>query len=336
LEGYSTALFKFVETNKFLFSKEYLDEQFKTQVENLAFLFYYYIMTNEKVTKAASEDEKRAAIQELFETQQRERNSKPYLANATSDDVDKALAAHASDVTNSLSTKDLFVPWRDYIEPRVIAEEAIKGVFKNGVSLLDRTGIVIAGYGEDEYFACALVYDCFGIVLGKILYHEVKRKRINHSDSSQIMPIAQSEMVQTFIHGISNDAIAEVDTLFSKSLDSFETATGLTQDNSSVKDTIRGQFIEAVLDALFDHHTVPLRRVVGSLPIDELAALAETLISIESLKERVTRPTESVSGPIDVAAISKGRRIHLDPPKALFRPQAEPALLQRVGERWLE
>jgi hypothetical protein len=37
-----------------------------------------------------------------------------------------------------------------------------------------------------------------------------------------------------------------------------------------------------------------------------LAELAETLVSIESLKERVTRNTETVSGPIDVAIITKG------------------------------
>ena len=34
--------------------------------------------------------------------------------------------------------------------------------------------------------------------------------------------------------------------------------------------------------------------------------MAETLIRIESLKERVTRETEQVGGPIDVAVISKG------------------------------
>jgi hypothetical protein len=38
---------------------------------------------------------------------------------------------------------------------------------------------------------------------------------------------------------------------------------------------------------------------------EELAELAETLVSAESLKERVTKPTETVSGPVDVAVISK-------------------------------
>ncbi len=46
-------------------------------------------------------------------------------------------------------------------------------------------------------------------------------------------------------------------------------------------------------------------RIIGSLPVDEMAELAETLIMLESLKEKVTRPTESVGGPIDVCVISK-------------------------------
>ena len=53
-------------------------------------------------------------------------------------------------------------------------------------------------------------------------------------------------------------------------------------------------------------HTSPLRLVIGMLSPEELGDLAETLVSAESLKERVTRPTESVSGPVDVAVISKG------------------------------
>ena len=65
-------------------------------------------------------------------------------------------------------------------------------------------------------------------------------------------------------------------------------------------------FLNDILTKMFDLHTTPLRRVVGNLPIDELADLAETFINIESLKERVTRPTQSVGGPVDVAVISKG------------------------------
>jgi hypothetical protein len=58
-------------------------------------------------------------------------------------------------------------------------------------------------------------------------------------------------------------------------------------------------------EEVFEKHSRPLRRVIGSLPTDELASLAETLVMLESLKEKVNRPSESVGGPIDAAIITK-------------------------------
>jgi hypothetical protein len=49
----------------------------------------------------------------------------------------------------------------------------------------------------------------------------------------------------------------------------------------------------------------PLINVLETLSVQEMAHLAESLLGLESLKERVTSPSESVGGPIDVAAISK-------------------------------
>lgn len=43
-----------------------------------------------------------------------------------------------------------------------------------------------------------------------------------------------------------------------------------------------------------------------SLPKDELANLAESLVSLTSLQRRVSREIETVGGAIDVAVISKG------------------------------
>jgi hypothetical protein len=46
--------------------------------------------------------------------------------------------------------------------------------------------------------------------------------------------------------------------------------------------------------------------LVGSLPKDELAAVAEALVSLTALKRKISLDTETVGGPIDVAVISKG------------------------------
>jgi hypothetical protein len=45
--------------------------------------------------------------------------------------------------------------------------------------------------------------------------------------------------------------------------------------------------------------------VLGVLRVDEMAELAETLINLQSLKEQVTKNSETVGGPVDVAIITK-------------------------------
>ncbi|MFI5090616.1 MAG: hypothetical protein ACHP7P_11200 [Terriglobales bacterium] len=46
--------------------------------------------------------------------------------------------------------------------------------------------------------------------------------------------------------------------------------------------------------------------IVGDLPKDDLAAMAESLVNLTSFKRRITAEMETVGGPIDVAVISKG------------------------------
>ncbi len=55
-----------------------------------------------------------------------------------------------------------------------------------------------------------------------------------------------------------------------------------------------------------ENHIDHVLNVVGILPKDELAAMAESLVNLTSFKRRVTMAQETVGGPIDVAIISKG------------------------------
>ena len=81
--------------------------------------------------------------------------------------------------------------------------------------------------------------------------------------------------------------------------------------------------------AVVDNHLKPLREVVASLPIDDMANLAETLIMLQSLKEKVTSPTESVGGPIDVAVITKHEGLIWIKRKHYFDPAKNPRYFVR-------
>jgi hypothetical protein len=47
-------------------------------------------------------------------------------------------------------------------------------------------------------------------------------------------------------------------------------------------------------------------KVVTTLPKEEMAAMAEALVELTSLRRKVDSPLESVGGPTDVAVVSKG------------------------------
>ena len=76
-------------------------------------------------------------------------------------------------------------------------------------------------------------------------------------------------------------------------------------DFDNVVARARHEMGDAILDRAQREHALPLRRVLGVLPVDEMAELAETLINLQALKEKVTKSSETVGGPVDVAIITK-------------------------------
>ena len=89
------------------------------------------------------------------------------------------------------------------------------------------------------------------------------------------------------------------------------------QENGK-KEGVDGSFFEAVADKLRDdfsrglqewisrHHVEPIMSMVVSLPKNELATMAETLVNLTAFKRKITSALETVGGPIDVAVISRG------------------------------
>ncbi|MBM3217488.1 MAG: hypothetical protein FJZ38_02205 [Candidatus Rokubacteria bacterium] len=194
----------------------------------------------------------------------------------------------------------------------MLAELAIKDVVKSYDQCMSSTGVVIAGFGDNEYYPGFIEYRCYGLLLGKFLHRQTDSQRAEVGRVSYIKPFATTDMVRTFLMGFSPDVLGKVEEESDKALralaERVKTELGvanipnLDQHVADIGAECRSNWTSAAWDA----HFRPLTRVVGSLPVDEMAALAETLIMLQSLKEKVTQPTESVGGPIDVAVISKG------------------------------
>lgn len=69
-----------------------------------------------------------------------------------------------------------------------------------------------------------------------------------------------------------------------------------------------------------DDYVSPVLDVVASLPKDELGSMAESLVTLTSLKRRISMEHETVGGPVDVAVITKGDGLIWTQRKHYFDP----------------
>ncbi len=184
------------------------------------------------------------------------------------------------------------------------------------------SGLVVAGFGEKEFFPCLNHYDItcrFGNHLR--FWQQENGHNLNvrgEQTTATIIPFAQSDMFKLFMEGISEEHVRYVNTLFEFFLNkkSENTVTKLTQDaneqaaerekQKEENHKILGLFHEEFSKFRQEHVTHPVMQRVENLPKEEMAALAEALIELTSLRRKMDSNLESVGGPTDVAIISKG------------------------------
>lgn len=191
---------------------------------------------------------------------------------------------------------------------------ATKNQFTEGYS-----GIVVAGFGEDQIFP-AMCSFLTSLVIGNHLKKRSEQSlEIGDDHEAIVKPFAQSDMVKSFTDGIDPNfkrLVARQTMRLAIGLPGtiIDAITDLTDaQKEHWKEKTRGN-IEPALDEFFknmqDHqhkkHTRPVYAAIRSLPKDELAAAAEALVNLNSFRQRVSMDAETVGGPIDVAVISKG------------------------------
>ena len=91
------------------------------------------------------------------------------------------------------------------------------------------------------------------------------------------------------------------------------------------------KFSDKLYQYRVENHIRLLVEVVEVLPKDELAAMAESLANLTSLKRKMSLGTETVGGPIDVAVISKGEGLIWIKRKHYFKKELNPQFFERYG-----
>lgn len=199
----------------------------------------------------------------------------------------------------------------DVVHADDIVQLAIEVSFRDYADYSSDTGIVFCGYGNKQHFPEIIEYILSGFVAGELVSREGKKAIVTRQQPSQIMQFATTSMVDVFTRGYGYEMWVAVERAFEEKVKSLVSellvATGsqLPANYPQIWETAQRDFRKSWTDELFDSNYVNLRNNIGTLPIDEMVHLAETMIVLESLKEKVTSPSQSVGGPVDVAAITR-------------------------------
>lgn len=336
LPAYIEDFFDFIATNGHMFPAAIQEQQFTSLADQVAVNILFPIIKSDAFVNAADDGARKVVFDPAFAQRRALVESSGFVPGSSQPDADAAVARYAAEIQTMLEGDK----WYDKI-PRDsmadLAKLAILGIYKDDYTGLQRTGLAFAGYGDKEYFPRLSVHRCSGMVLGKLLCAKEKEVVISQQNTSDVIPLAKSEMIDTFIWGIGDRGLTEIRQSFRKQ--SAELVEGLRAaghvqaalDATGFLDSATDAHMKELVFGLHDANRAPLQRVIGSLPFSEMAELAEALVFMESMKERVTTPAETVSGPIDVAVISKGDGFIWIKRKHYFDGKLNPRFFNRHG-----
>jgi hypothetical protein len=180
------------------------------------------------------------------------------------------------------------------------------------------SGLVIAGFGDSELLPSMMAFEIDGLISGQLKHREIMKFDGTRQNRGLIQPFAQSDMVHRFMDGIDPDHAMQLNesmkNMLAQNIRDSAIALGHTDDelaqfkpafDAAIKDSLTA-FWQTDKRQRWERFSQPIIDMTMSLPKDELAHMAEALVSLTSLQRRVSREIETVGGAVDVAVISKG------------------------------
>ena len=182
------------------------------------------------------------------------------------------------------------------------------------------TGVVLAGYGRRQFFPELIDYQVDGKHRDFVRVWMERQKNLNAKDApiASVVPFAQSDMVQLFMEGITENHLRFMNHTLVRVLNdkSQRLVSKFVRDTDKRRVELENQrkndreilqkFAEEFSEYIQEEMIEPVVTVISTLPKEEMAAMAEALVEITTLRRKVDSAIESVGGPTDVAIISKG------------------------------
>lgn len=175
----------------------------------------------------------------------------------------------------------------------------------------DFSGLVIAGYGNDEIFPSISEIKLGEIISNKLRYQVDDTETINNNNTALICPYAQRDMVDTFVKGINPNFYESIQEILIENIK--KSIIEIKKEIPNIDEGILNQKIFSIIPntirkidkVSFETHTKLIVKSISYLRKDDLIEFAENLIKLTSIKRKTSSELQSVGGPIDIAVITK-------------------------------
>ena len=200
-------------------------------------------------------------------------------------------------------------------------------------------GLFFAGYGHCDAFPKFTHIELYRVVGGKIKYRLVENYE-ESNNHSQIVPLAQPDVILTFCKGISNRFInyipQKVESIINSKIDALPDTFTIDQKNAlkTSLSSSKAEIASAINTTIQNDNVKPILDSVQLIPLPEMGFLAESLVNITSLKRTfaIDGNQQTVGGPTDVAVMSKGDGFVWIKRKHYFDKQMNPDYIMKIHE----
>jgi len=261
-------------------------------------------------------------------------------------DIQRQLKIKRSDIAESMNTH------RDVVRKTIndlLENRPVKGSHKRKLidacliaaivfPSMNQSGLVIAGFGDDDVFPSAKAFDILKILDGNIQFLPTFEGSVTLDNTAQIKAFAQSNETTNFMNGVSGRISEYIDDdmkgilsgAYSEKVTELLVQEGIVPEEKGDDCKARlghaglgvHSFIKSSVDDISAREfSGPVVRAVAFFSPTEMATMAETLLSLESFRQQVTLRSETVGGPIDVAVITRGDGYIWIKRKHYFKPE---------------
>ena len=300
---------EFFDDSRFKLERGALESLIRFSIEIIEFV-------KDRVEDIAAEDRSAESIIATIEREAKEYRELEGSIDFDGPDLDK-FSKDATDIIEPVvdqvfSDIDLTVPRETIPEFAKLVHTALNSSYLSDYE----TGLVVFGFGSQELFPqlFEVRFDStpFGVIRSRF-----RRKTDIIADGPGIFPLAEREVMDTVIQGISTH-LQEV-AVETASVIANEVAERIIEDNLPsdehvvAKELAKRLIAERIKDydeALDDYiggtYVWEMVDTIENMPKEDIAVLAEALVEITALRIKTSGDIESVSGPVDVCVITKG------------------------------